>query len=353
MYSRSLSDDSVVAADRRWFKSLSTTNLKEYVSERATLKLESVPAQATVTVNTRSFPSDLTTIRSLNPAGIHMVTVDTTSSHPPVSIFFKASTEIPTTIRYDNHTSALSIKTSDGCTTNISASSTKLPSVGERGVAAIAAPAEYQWSMLTSCIDNYVLATAGIQPGTVVMGNDKNNSTDSYPSFAPLPRLGNTHTMSVNDLTNMSPDRSDFVCSLVKRRYAGEPNRLLGELQFAYICFAYLGSLDALNHYRSLLKEICNSYDLNKLFSGFVSKVSEVLNMQFSMMNQEAIRLTLTDDLRKDLVRFISTSWKQTTVLEFAKTLNGVMGTNTSSVSSGSDRSGSSGEISGSDEGSD
>lgn len=345
MYSRTFSDTAIADGDHRWFQGCSEKSLENHAAQRATLHLQSFPSTATVTVNARTFPPTMRTIRCLQPGGVHLVTVRTSETAPALAIFFRASSSTPVTIRYDAANNTLALFAAEQQTqAQKSPSSIKVgvPSMQEGTVGAFAAPAEHQWRVLTSAIDDFVLATAGIESEQVVVRKEVSQSPDvASPDFAPLPKLGTTHCMSASDLTALHLDRTAFVRSMIKRRYAGVEDRLIGELQFAYICFAYLGCLKGLDHWVHLLNEICNASELDEDHPGFVERIAKVLDMQFSMMDDEAVQLTFgKKKLKNCLARFISSSWQQPAVVELAKKLNEVMyNSTTNSDSAGSDSS--------------
>lgn len=326
----------MLAGDRRWVKSVSTTNLEEFASNRATLTLESLPPQATVSVNARMFSSSLSSIRSLKSSGIHMLTLNDLQSEYPIAIFFRVNTNEPSTICYDEQSSTLKLKTASGDTTKLPISSPREVVSRDYERSSFVAPAEHQWDVLTSYIDDHVLATAGIKSNVAILPSEFAKEDDMSPNFAPLPQPGTTRSMSMTQLTEASFNRSRFIDSLIKRRYSGDSDRLIGEIQFAYVCFAYLGCLKALDHWTLLLKEVCDSYSLD---SEFVTKLADVLNMQFAMMSRKAVHLTLNKELRKSLAKFISSYWKDSSVLEFAKALNEIMGYSTPAPSACSDDS--------------
>lgn len=325
MFSKSLMDHNIAANDQQWFASLSSTDLNAHLKKRATLHLSALPTDATLTINARAFPTALTTIHALAPSHLHLLTLSTRNPSAPLAIFFRATSRTPVSIIYDHSTVSLNFTPSAPSAIS-SIHSAARPTLGHRGVAALAAPAERQWRQLTCHITNSTLSTACIKPGVAISRADLADSNDNSPSFAPLPRLTANHGMSQTELTAYHLDRTNFVRALVFRRFEGSFDALLGELQLAFLCFVHLGCLQALEHWTRLLRDTCNCHQLENEFPGCMSQIANMLNAQFAHLDEEAVQLALGSQLRRSLASFISAGWKHPEVLEFTVTLNQIMG---------------------------
>ncbi|TNN37701.1 Protein AAR2 [Liparis tanakae] len=61
------------------------------------------------------------------------------------------------------------------------------------------------------------------------------------------------------EVTRCSLDHSDALEALLRRHYPLQPLQLLGELQFAFVCFLLGGAYDCFEHWKSLLALLCRS----------------------------------------------------------------------------------------------
>ncbi|XP_021272031.1 protein AAR2 homolog [Numida meleagris] len=79
--------------------------------------------------------------------------------------------------------------------------------------------------------------------------------------FTELPRQTYPDGASPEEITRHSMDLSYALEKVIARRYAGQPQDLLAELQFAFICFLIGNVYDAFEHWKRLLNILCRSED--------------------------------------------------------------------------------------------
>ncbi|XP_015736759.1 protein AAR2 homolog isoform X1 [Coturnix japonica] len=77
--------------------------------------------------------------------------------------------------------------------------------------------------------------------------------------FTELPRRTYPEGASPEEITRHCMDLSYALENVIARRYAGRPQDLLAELQFAFICFLIGNVYDAFEHWKRLLNILCRS----------------------------------------------------------------------------------------------
>ncbi|XP_042742586.1 protein AAR2 homolog [Lagopus leucura] len=77
--------------------------------------------------------------------------------------------------------------------------------------------------------------------------------------FTELPRQTYPDGASPEEITRHSMDLSYALEKVIARSYAGRPQELLAELQFAFICFLIGNVYDAFEHWKRLLNILCRS----------------------------------------------------------------------------------------------
>ncbi|XP_027744302.1 protein AAR2 homolog isoform X2 [Empidonax traillii] len=79
--------------------------------------------------------------------------------------------------------------------------------------------------------------------------------------FTELPRQLYPDGATPEEITRHSMDLSYALERVMEQRYPGRPLELLGELQFAFICFLIGNVYDAFEHWKRLLDILCRSED--------------------------------------------------------------------------------------------
>lgn len=306
-------DSTALDTDHKWFSARSTTDLNKHLAARGNLHLD--PPQDSLTIDCRSFTNPISVIRSLTPSCLHLLVLPTASPAAPIAIFFRTKPNKGTAIHFQQIDLRLSI-----CDPNAN----EAPPVGARGVIALSGAAETEWVTLVDHIDEKVLAAVGIPLGSTIAAAENSNLVECVPRFMPLPRLRPSNATRA-ELTAYHIDRTAYIKALVGQRYYGDMNRMLGEMQLAFVCFMYLGCLHAAEHWTLLLRELCNAGSLSSVFPGAVDSLAKILNSQFSAMDIETVRFALKDELRKCLACFVSAGWQRKPVQQLTKTLNRIM----------------------------
>ncbi|PXF47569.1 Protein AAR2-like [Gracilariopsis chorda] len=309
-----MSEEEIQRADLGWFSQLSKEELHSYFQARADMLIN--PAQRGLCINARTFTGPVQSVGGLSPKRIHLITLPSALPVAPVGIFFRLHPREAITFSVNDDVFGILAK----------GTRTKLLQVGERGVAALSLPAEEQWERLTSYITEESLRAAGLSLDTAVVGSDYATESDQSPQFASLPRLRPKKYMSPAEVTAFHIDRGAYVTALVKSRFGGHVDRLLGEMQLAFICFRMLGCLCSLEHWTKLLKEVCNSRELNSVYDNFYQKVAKLLKAQFSFTSDEDARIVFRDELRQTLACFASGGRNVSEVRDFTKVVNKLMG---------------------------
>ncbi|NXG16788.1 AAR2 protein, partial [Grallaria varia] len=100
--------------------------------------------------------------------------------------------------------------------------------------------------------------------------------------FTPLPRQPYPDGATPAEITRHSMDLSYALERVMERRYPGRPLELLGELQFAFICFLIGNVYDAFEHWKGLLNILCRSEEAigkyQELYINLISVLYHQLN---------------------------------------------------------------------------
>lgn len=279
------------------------------------VKIIGIPTNFCVLLDNRACDTCLFSEYKVSLNTIHLITVMPPSSSEDdtqiQSMFFYASSNSMTVINYDYEQSgapALALHTRPP-----SAVEQNNPYELNRSV-------EEEWQTLTSDIDSHVLGTAGI-----ILGNVHLN----FPiRFAPLRNACQKSTnRPIPDLVNRTKiDGTHMLRGLLKTRHSGERSRLIGELQLAYLCFAYLGQVRAIEHWCSVIEAVCNAYEAKALFPELVTEFAIVLEKQFTVAHKNALDMLLTCKVKECLARFVASNWHLPQVVLLTKTIARVMG---------------------------
>ncbi|NXJ11471.1 AAR2 protein, partial [Odontophorus gujanensis] len=100
--------------------------------------------------------------------------------------------------------------------------------------------------------------------------------------FTELPRQTYPDGASPEEITRHSMDLSYALEKVIARRYAGQPQDLLAELQFAFICFLIGNVYDAFEHWKRLLNILCRSEDAIGKYQGLYTNLIFVLYHQLN-----------------------------------------------------------------------
>ncbi|KAM6298767.1 protein AAR2 homolog [Aegotheles albertisi] len=93
--------------------------------------------------------------------------------------------------------------------------------------------------------------------------------------FSELPRQMFPDGASPEEVTRHSMDLSYALERVIGQRYASQPLDLLGELQFAFVCFLIGNVYDAFEHWKRLLNILCRSEDaIGKYQDLYISLIS-------------------------------------------------------------------------------
>ncbi|XP_069727872.1 protein AAR2 homolog [Phaenicophaeus curvirostris] len=79
--------------------------------------------------------------------------------------------------------------------------------------------------------------------------------------FTELPEQTYPEGATPQEITRHSMDLSYALEKVIEQRYASQPQELLAELQFAFICFLIGNVYDAFEHWKRLLNILCRSED--------------------------------------------------------------------------------------------
>lgn len=330
MYSKTFSTQDLTATDLIWQKTNKETTSKTAPKGITTpLSLQGMPKDALVTVNARTFPSDTTTIDNVRPGDLQLFTLRTTDSNadkPPLAMFLRPVTDTKQTVRYDAETHTLTVSVEEQSVEEHQEAD--VDHSNGSNVASFTGPAEDQWRNLSCCIDDYILATAGLETAKVVVPKDvrQTPAPDALSTgFVPLAVPALSQEGSSNNLQALQADPANELRTLIKCRSTGEWTRLIGEVQLSYLCFSYLGCLEGLYHWKRLLSCIPQADGLPE-YEGLVPRLAQVLVMQFEMMDEEGIHMTIAkNDLKNSLTRFIAAGWRLPEVQQLARTINGVL----------------------------
>ncbi|CAN8066313.1 unnamed protein product [Agarophyton chilense] len=300
--------------DTHWFSQLSDRELDSYLQARVSLCVN--PAQRDLCVDSRSFSGPLRIVHGIAVNQLHVLAVKSASPAASAGVFFRILPNEALHLTVDRDSESVQLHITDRICSPL----------GTRGVTALSLLAENQWEAITSYITEQSLRAAGLSFGTTVYGSENASENDCSPQFVSLPRLMPSEFMSVTEITNFHIDRSAYMAALAKSRYGSDLNRLLGELQLAFVCFHIFGCLRSLEHWTCLLREICNSANLNAVFAGFYEKAAIALEAQFRFFEEEEIRTAVFNELRQAFACFVCAGRNIKEVQKFAKTMNQVMG---------------------------
>ncbi|XP_024997955.2 protein AAR2 homolog isoform X1 [Gallus gallus] len=100
--------------------------------------------------------------------------------------------------------------------------------------------------------------------------------------FTELPRQTYPDGASPEEITRHSMDLSYALEKVIARRYAGRPQDLLAELQFAFICFLIGNVYDAFEHWKRLLNILCRSEDAIAKYQDLYANLIFVLYHQLN-----------------------------------------------------------------------
>lgn len=314
MYSRVYSEsdlDNVVLKHRASY--IRTEGRME--SNLSCVKIIGIPTNFCVTLDNRACDTCIFSEYKVSLDTIHLITVMPPSSSEDdmqiLSMFFYASPKSVTVINYNCEQSgapALVLQTRSPSAVEENNSYGLNRSVGE------------EWQTLTSDIDSHVLGTAGVTLDNIHL---------NFPiRFAPLPIASQKSTnRSVPDLVNMTKiDGTRMLSGLLKTRHRGERSRLVGELQLAYLCFAYLGQVRAVEHWYNVIEAVCNAYEAKALFPELVTEFATVLEKQFTVAHKNALDILLTSKVKECLARFVASNWHLPQVVFLTKTIARAMG---------------------------
>ncbi|GAB2288941.1 hypothetical protein Dimus_023247 [Dionaea muscipula] len=122
--------------------------------------------------------------------------------------------------------------------------------------------------------------------------------------FTPIPRVIKQKGITGQELSSLNLDKTHLLESLLMTEYGGNEDRLLGELQFAYIAFLMGQSLEAFLQWKSLISLLfgCTEAPLHTrslFFTKFIKVLYYQLRYGFQRDHKEKSRnesLVLLDD---------------------------------------------------------
>lgn len=143
-----------------------------------------------------------------------------------------------------------------------------------------------QWMQLSSFITPAIVDK--LQPLNKKISSLYESTTDSFrgeegveththrPYFSLVPRVAKLGaTLSAEEVTRAHLDRSPVLQALLHKEYPQSHEGLLGELQFAFICFLMGQSFDAFEQWKTLVVLCCSCdrllHDMPHFFSAFLS----------------------------------------------------------------------------------
>ncbi|XP_038606667.1 protein AAR2 homolog [Tachyglossus aculeatus] len=100
--------------------------------------------------------------------------------------------------------------------------------------------------------------------------------------FSPLPRRLYPEGASPAEVTRHMLDLSYALEAVLSRRYPADPQGLLAELQFAFVCFLIGNVYDAFEHWKQLLNLLCRAEDAMTKFPDLYSSLISVLYHQLN-----------------------------------------------------------------------
>eukprot|EP01114_Cavostelium_apophysatum_P014427 TRINITY_DN3745_c0_g1_i6.p1 TRINITY_DN3745_c0_g1~~TRINITY_DN3745_c0_g1_i6.p1 ORF type:complete len:380 (+),score=57.02 TRINITY_DN3745_c0_g1_i6:82-1140(+) len=105
----------------------------------------------------------------------------------------------------------------------------------------------------------YDVGEDGKDPASGLTTSPSELKSSHRPYFSSVPKRKLVVGASASQITQDNMDKSAILFDLINKRYKDNPNELLGELQFAFICFLLGESFDGLEQWKSLTMVLCCS----------------------------------------------------------------------------------------------
>ena len=106
-----------------------------------------------------------------------------------------------------------------------------------------------------------VEGSAGGEAGAADDADNRDDGDARLLRFTDIPRACFPAGASLGERTRHGMDRSLALRALLAAAYGGDPYRLLGELQFAFVCFIVGQVFDAFEHWKAMLSLVCSCDD--------------------------------------------------------------------------------------------
>jgi len=135
-----------------------------------------------------------------------------------------------------------------------------------------------EWKKLTSFIDKDLVEK--LRP------IDKVITEDSGVFYSTVPKRIVKPGVSGSDLTLINFDKSFALKQLIDHEYK-HPQQVLGELQFAFICFMLGESLESFEQWKGLLNLLCNSEEAAQSDSSLLAEFIPVLCNQIASLPED------------------------------------------------------------------
>jgi len=122
-----------------------------------------------------------------------------------------------------------------------------------------------------------------------VTTNQTTNKPNQRPYYSDVSRLAQRKAMKGMNpemITKMSMDKSSILYELIKR-YDEGPNGLLGELQFAFVCFLMGESYDGFEQWKQLVAIFCSCDEAMHRYSDLFYNFIEVFHFQLQQVPQD------------------------------------------------------------------
>ncbi|KAE9614883.1 putative A1 cistron-splicing factor, AAR2 [Lupinus albus] len=128
--------------------------------------------------------------------------------------------------------------------------------------------------------------------------------------YTTIPRLGKCKGVSVQELTSLNLDKTQLLETLLAKDYGGSENLLLGELQFSFVAFLMVQSLQAFFQWKSLVSLLfgCTEAPLHtrtQLFTKFIKVIYYQLKYGLEKDSVVETGLALFDDSRLSVDIFV------------------------------------------------
>lgn len=258
-------------ADAESNASLTANEALLRVRTGVTLVLLDVPRGSTVTIDLRSFVTgpNFKGFKAIPPTRTHLITLTptgTSSESNPIGttgVFFSGSKGDVLVAKYCAESEALADV--QPASASLVQDVRLLRLDGELGFYSKAA--DTSWAPLVACVDPPVLHQVGVSFGTCISGaernlvvlgenakdGDRDSSLAQCISFAPIDLQAPLRGMTAEEITKFHIDRSQMVEDLIRTRFNGRWEGLIGELQVAFLSFLLLFNLEGLEHWKALL----------------------------------------------------------------------------------------------------